>query len=312
VVTGFFPQQVQVHVGDTVTWQLNTDEFHTVSFLNGAPLPLFLVPIPAGPEGAVMLNPQVAFPTRAPGAPVESFDGTAVVSSGLMAPVPLAPDAPANTAFSLVFTEPGSYSYVDLGLGATGTVEVLPATASVPSQAELDAQAQAELAPLLAQVEAARAQSEFVRSKPGLNGSTIWFVKAGAVDIDTANPNAQAFDFLPKELSIKAGDSVVWSSPLIHTITFVPVPPIPEAFLPQAQEAGPPILAANPMVFVPAEPAPIYDPAQYFNSGPIGPLSPGGLAWILTFDEPGVYEYVCALHHAAGMKGTITVLPNDD
>jgi plastocyanin len=36
-VDAYFPESLQIHVGDTVHWQRNTNEIHTVSFLAGTP-----------------------------------------------------------------------------------------------------------------------------------------------------------------------------------------------------------------------------------------------------------------------------------
>jgi plastocyanin len=312
MVSGFFPETIRVRLGDTVTWKVSTDEeFHTVTFLSGAKPPEFLLPVPGGGPGELMANPQVAFPTRHPGAPVETYGGMGYVNSGVLSKNPQAPDAPPNDTFSLTFTRVGIYDYYDFLFFpfVKGRVEVVPAGADVPTQSQIDAQAQAEMAPLLAKVEMIRDQSKMVRSEPGPGGTTIWFVKAGAVEFNTNDIRAHSFDFMPKDLTVKAGDTVIWSSPFFHTVTFITAPPPPEPIVPKPQEGGPPILALNPMVFAPAKPAAVYDPMQYFNSGPIGTLSPGGLAWALTFDVPGVYKYICALHLRMGMEGTITVLP---
>ena len=72
----FFPRNLTVKVGDSVTWKIDTDEIHTVAFLpEGAPVPPFPAPIAGEDLGNFMLNPQVAFPTRLPGAGVETDDG---------------------------------------------------------------------------------------------------------------------------------------------------------------------------------------------------------------------------------------------
>ncbi|MCH7817422.1 MAG: hypothetical protein IIC60_12730, partial [Proteobacteria bacterium] len=108
-IIAFLPSMLTVRAGDTITWRLDSDEIHTVSFLSGLPVPGFAVPIPGGGPTDLMLNPDVAFPTRAPGAAVEVYSGTGVVNSGVMSDEPPAPDAPANNAFSLVFDTPGTY-----------------------------------------------------------------------------------------------------------------------------------------------------------------------------------------------------------
>src|SRR3954447_17572414 len=83
----FFPQNVRIRQGDTITWKDVVDEPHTTTFTKGfdpgpasvgSPLevpgtmiPGAIIPIPgAGPDG-LQFNPQMAWPTRAPGAPVE-------------------------------------------------------------------------------------------------------------------------------------------------------------------------------------------------------------------------------------------------
>lgn len=65
-IVTFLPARLTVRAGDTVTWKINTDEIHTVSFLSGAPVPGIDAPIPGGGPGDLMLNPQIAFPTRGP------------------------------------------------------------------------------------------------------------------------------------------------------------------------------------------------------------------------------------------------------
>ena len=68
------------------------------------------------------------------------------------------------------------------------------------------------------------------------------------------------------------------------------------------------ILALNPQVLNPSKPAAVFDPTQFFNSGDIGVFGGTGASWALTFDEPGIYEYFCAIHAELGMEGTITVV----
>jgi plastocyanin len=55
-VNAYFPDNLTIHVGDTVHWQGNANELHTVTFLAGAPLPPFNVPAPPGMPFALMRN----------------------------------------------------------------------------------------------------------------------------------------------------------------------------------------------------------------------------------------------------------------
>lgn len=117
---------------------------------------------------------------------------------------------------------------------------------------------------------------------------------------------AQLLDFGPKNLTVKSGDPVIWGTAYFHTVTFNPKPP-PEFVVPKPQPQGPPLLLLNPDAVVTAKPAAVYDPTKYYNSGILGPFSPDGFSWALTFDTPGTYEYFCFVHREVGMKGTIVV-----
>ena len=255
-----------------------------------------------------MVNPALAFGTRAPGAPVEAWSGTGFVNSGIFSKESPAPGVPANDSFSLKFTKPGTYWYlclVHVG-GMLGTVEVVPPTGDVPSQAAIDAQGQKEIAPLMALVTMAREQGKQAGQQPGPNNTTTWFARAGLSEYISGDPRAQVLEFGPKSLTVKAGDTVVWGSTYFHTVTFNPVPPPPDFILATPQTNGPPLLLLNPLVGIPANPSGVFDPTKYFNSGVLGPFSQAW-SWALTFNTPGTYEYICAVHLPNGMKGTIIV-----
>ena len=308
VVSTFLPETIHVTVGTTVTWRLNGDEIHTVTLLGGHDHPPFATPAPANSEG-VIVNPAVAFPTRMPGAPVETFSGMEYLNSGILSHEPPGPDAPVNDTFSVTFTEVGTFTYhCVLHPWMRGTVVVHPEGTDIASHEEVDAAAQEQAEPLLELVDVIREQAAAVRNEPGPNGSTIWYVKAGAVDFITGDPRAAAFEFFPKDLTVEAGDTIVWMSPEFHTVTFNPIPPTPVAIMPQPQEQGPPMLALNLEVFGPVKPSGVYDPLAYYNSGVIGIYSDLGQGWSMTFEEEGTFEYVCALHEVMGMTGTVTVV----
>jgi plastocyanin len=87
--------------------------------------------------------------------------------------------------------------------------------------------------------------------------------------------------FVPKTLTIKVGDTVVWEndSPGVHTVTDN------SALASAKQDAS-----------MPAGTEP-------FNSGPIE----AGQQYSHTFMAPGTYKYFCVPHEADGMVGTIIV-----
>ena len=209
-INGFFPSKVTVRAGGTVVWKQSSDQVHNVAFFPAAQelVGQEIVPVPGGGSTDLMLDPQIAFPTRAPGGPVETFSGTGLVSSGVRSKAPFAPGAPPNDTFTLVLDAPGTYEYVCLIHPFTmrGTVIVEPATArDVPSQADIDAAAQAELAPLQAQItklEEIRDSGKAVASEAGPNGTSIWHLQAGGIGRDR---RVELLDFLAKDIIIQEG-----------------------------------------------------------------------------------------------------------
>jgi plastocyanin len=333
-VNSYFPAVLTVRVGDTVNWKINTDEPHTVSFSDGTVpqgadpatfiidtrigagpddvLPGPFIPVPGGGPTDLALHPLGNFPTRPPGGPVETWNGTGFASSGVFFEQQAAPpDTPPNDTFQLTFTEPGTYRYICLIHYASmqGVVNVVPAdTADVPSQADVDAEIQKEMANKNKIMESAIATNTVVE-EPGPDDHTIWNVRNGNTAPDLLDVSVQLLRFGPENLTIKVGDTVVWSSSYFHNVTFSPTPPPPDFILPQPQENGPPLLVVNPLVLLPAKPNPIYDPTQLYNSGILTPGGPFGTSWQLTFNEPGTYEYYCTVNILQGMKGTIVVTP---
>ncbi|MCI0781101.1 MAG: MBL fold metallo-hydrolase, partial [Chloroflexi bacterium] len=349
-VNAFLPSKVTVRVGDTVTWKANhSEELHTVTFLGGAERLPNAAPIPGSAPMQLMLRPEVGHPTRAPGGPVETFNGTNYVGSGLMSnvalPLPGAPmqmdmgtdkgkakegmampkdkekqpeavamaPAPPNNSFSLTFDTPGTYEYVCLlHPPMRATITVVDATvADVSSQADIDAMAAAEEAPLRAQIERFVEAGQKARSEPGPNGTTTWFVQAGT---GGQPATAQSFEFLVKDITIQEGDTVIWTSEMFHNVSFHPGRMHPEFIIPISQSQGPPILSLNSEVVFPHKPAGVFDGTGFWSSGIIGvdtmPL-PGGKTFSMTFGKAGTFKYMCAIHRSLGMTGSVTVTPRD-
>jgi plastocyanin len=322
----FFPQTIRLRAGDTLTWQQNSRAAHTVSFLGGpAPGPigdsLFSdagipiapdpnLPVPGRP-GVRQLNARSAAPYPE-GANGSTYSGAAFISSGRMAGVPQTPGVPEIQSFSLKFDTPGTYTYVCLthALAMSGTVVVADASATdVPSQAEIDARARQEIAGLTSLTERAALQGNNSRSEPGPQNNSVWFVSAGSSDFQINDTRAYIEDFLPKNVTITAGDTVLWGSTGFHSVTFNPTPPVPPLFLLETLPDGSQAIIQNPASYDPIKPAPIYNPSQFYNSGILSLTQPNGTAWSLTFDTPGVFEYYCSVHRDLGMVGTVTVLP---
>lgn len=290
----------RVAVGTTVTWVHGSDEPHTVTFLAGSPRPLFIVPQPESPDLPPMINPRVFFPVP----PAGPYDGKSYVNSGFLEE---------DGRFSVTFAAPGRFDYVCLiHPEMSGAIEVVPSgTAGITTQAAVDGLAARHMAEVHdAQVAVIMATRNDPRPIEATGGSTLWFVRTGT---DWRGGHLDVNAYMPAELTIRRGDTVVWyiDHRIPHTVTFVPEgsePPPP--FDPAPALDGTPRLVYGPGA-MPARPGPVHNPAEFFNSGIFGDFGNqtlgGAGAWALTFDTPGTYEYFCYLHGPLGMRGTITV-----
>jgi plastocyanin len=283
--TAFFPSQLTIHVGDSVSWTIAG--FHTVTFLSNQPPPAFITPGP-GP-GELTLGPAF-FPIGPIGEDNSvSYGGAAQISSG----TPLeGPDAP---PFRVTFTAPGMFDYLCMvHPGMVGTVTVLAAGTALPeTPAQAKARGQAAHAAVVAQtVEAA--QSVQSTRAPAAGGATIHTLAVGLT-----NPaGASADRFLPGDITVRRGDIVVWTmaDPAnIHTVTFLSGAPTPAEVEVRPQPAGPPQIVFPANVAGPVG-GPSYTGQGYVNSG----LMSAGSSFVLTFDAPaGTYEYRCLIHSGA-------------
>ena len=145
------------------------------------------------------------------------------------------------------------------------------------------------------------------------DGSHLWRVRVAGMDeenlIDT-----QAF--FPKELTINAGDAILFEFPTppgFHTVTFLSGAEAPPLIIPDetgatpeaSPPAGPPTLIINPQAAFPSG-ATTYDGKGYVNSGLDVIRLPGDPPFNLTFTTPGTYEYQC-IPHGVVMKATVVV-----
>jgi plastocyanin len=216
----------------------------------------------------------------------------------------------------------------------TGTVEVVaPGTPGITTQEAVDAQQVAMDAMRQSQAGGILASRSAATRVEGPRGADLWFVRAGTGQ-RSGNLDIQAF--LPGEVSIAQGDTVVWYADNVqhHTVTFRPIGvPNASADLFQVQMAegttlprsaiGPEIISwfedpINParLVFGPGARKttnPIHDGRNLFTSGIIGEhpriAVPMDKVWALTFNTPGFFQYVCLIREDQGMTGTVSVRP---
>ncbi len=302
---GFFPKNITVHAGDTVTWKQNTLDIHTVTFTPGMnKTPDFIIPVP-GENGSLMINPLVAFPAEPENG---MYNGSTYANSAVMGPGEMQPKN-----FSLTFTEPGTYKYICIvhaGENMTGLVTVENGSVSIPPPLQASAQGQKELDALRSLTKPLHAKAVASEEKPeqNANGTTTYYVNVG---FGQGKVHLEAF--FPDRINAHPGDNVVWTLPKDdmepHTITFLNGAEEPELFLPEPQPQGQPLIVFNPEVLLPQNATmPLTDQGVY-SSGFIDPNMPGSHTFTLQIgnNTTGTLPFVCLLHDDMNMKGELIV-----
>ena len=222
---------------------------------------------------------------------------------------------------------PGTYHFICLfhGPGMNGTLTVVPKGSTIPSQAEVDKKAQAQIDRL-----AKPLVNSFNDAKKGRYPVKLIapykFVFAGYASPQENDPHGfgSVSEFLPKTIDIKVGDSLRWLVVGdLHNVAFdVPsyfpefsvakngkvtwnpqaVAPVDSAKLPQSQQSGP---GPPPKEVVPSiTDGGKYDGSHFLSSG-LGGGGGADIGYSLTFTKPGTYKYACLIHPA--MVGTVIV-----
>ncbi len=282
----FLPNEIWIHEGDNITWQWNTDEIHTLSFLTtGARMPF-----------------QVGCPGFATSP--ATFDGTKCVST---------PFFLKGASFTVSFPQTGNFKFVCLvHNNMTGVVHVLELGEVLPHDQDFyDDEAVAQAHALLSDTDGL-GNDEAEGPEHGRHGENQ--VTAGRGEI-SATPGGQdtlsILRFIEHTIVIHAGETVEWtnSDPVTpHTITFGkepanPMPPSANVTMDADGALHATISSTSDNVhsgFVRAA-------AQERIGLPQSPLSV--TRFRVTFTKAGKYPYICALHDDLGMKGEVTVLP---
>jgi plastocyanin len=261
-----------------------------------------------------------------------TFDGTGIVSMGAPLAGPPAPFVVTVTA------PPGTYLFhCRIHPLMTGTLNVVAAgSAGVTTAASADAAAATQATDDVAAGMAAETAASTAGKTTNPNGTTTWKLIAG-----TSDPagHVAVLDMLPRRVTIKKGDTVVWR-PLDrnepHTVTFPK--DLGTLVVPLCEGPGGTDIPATPTVVPPMGPfdfacsggpvdefeltggngvTVITSPTTVSDSGivayrtvPLGfdmPVTTVRASWWVRFTgaSAGTYTYVCMLH--AGMAGTIVV-----
>lgn len=286
----FLPNEIWIHAGDSVMWQWDADEIHTLSFLSPGTT---RQPFPFG--------------CGHPPATVVCATDPATVD-GLSPCVSTPPLVKAQT-FTVDFPRAGNFEIVCLvHPNMTGVVHVLASTAPLPhNQLFYDAQAADRGRDLLSddRHEMDHDMDHAMHGSPRLVTAGIGEVTATGGGSNTVS----VLRFLDGSVVIQAGDTVEWTNldpATPHTITFgtEPADPMPpSANVIQDSDGARHVVINSPTDsassgFIAAAPQERTGLAQ-------APL--GATRFRVTFPNKGVYPYICALHDDLGMKGTITV-----
>ena len=343
----FFPRTATIETGGTL--QFASEGFHTATLLplswseaadndvNGiAAADLDDAARNANGTTKGLENFPAIFPVPAQGcgtadAPC-TFDGTGIVSAGLSLTGPPAPFMVTVTA------PPGAYTFhCRIHPWMAGTLNVVAkGSPGVTTAASAEAAATAQAAEDVAAGMAAEAAASKAGRVKRANGTTTWNLTVG-----TSDPagHVAVLEMLPRKITIKKGDTVVWRPRDLnepHTITFPK--DLGTADVPLCEGPGGKDTPAIPTVIPPLSPfdfgcngrpadeiefgggngvRTITSPRTVSNSGLVAnstvaagfdmPATVTLSSWWVRFTgaRAGTYHYVCQLHE--GMEGDIVV-----
>jgi plastocyanin len=297
----FLPNEIWIHAGDSITWRFEADEAHTVTFIPDRETRPFFEGVAGSPSGSQFPDPKLP--------------GTTVVSSPGQVQGPNLPFVKGAT-FTVNFPTTGNFKQVCLfHQNMTAVVHVLEASQELPHDQDFyDRQAADQRRDLLSDRDGVLVAGCQQHGECAAQDSlTARVVTAGIGEISATAGGTQTLSvvrFLGDKIVIRAGDTVEWTNhdPVTpHTVTFGIEPAI--IFNPTANLTVDADGALHGVVS---------SPADNVSSGVIGaaaqdtlagnPQTPLGLTrFRLTFPNPGVFPYKCALHDTLGMTGTVIV-----
>jgi len=282
----FLPNELWVHVGDSMTWTFITEEKHTVTFLKpGQVRPPFQAGCPGtSPDGS-------------------SYDGTTCLNSG-----PLV----GGQRYTVSFPKAGNFRLVCLvHVDMTGMIHVLDPSEPLPrDEAFYDRQARRERSELLSDASRLERRGIATAERTAENE-----VSAGISEIVATtgggSHSAAVMRFLQDTTIVHVGDTVEWTNlgPTVgHTVTFGIEPPDPVTAPPSPGVTADADGALHAVMGSPTDSvhSGLLRPAPEERVG-LAQSLPGITRFRVTFTSPGIFHYICALHDDLGMVGTVIV-----
>jgi len=222
---------------------------------------------------------------------------------------------------------PGTYHYICLfhGPGMNGSLTIVAKGSTIPSQADVNAKAQAQIdkfaKPLATSFAAAKRGQYPVKL---IAPYKFVFAGYGTPQQNDVHGYGSVSEFFPKTAAIKVGDTLRWLVVAdVHNVAFdVPsyfpefsvakdglvtwnpqaVGPVASVALPQSQQSGP---GPPPKEVIPQiTDAGSYDGSHFISSG-LGGGGGADIGYALTFTRAGTYHYACLIHPQ--MVGTVIV-----
>ena len=308
----FYPTQLTIVYGDSVTWIWNSGESHNVVFSNGT----FLADT-AADGSSLLLIAGIA------GNQTVFTDYGQTYSSGIQTNF----GAPYTLQF-LPNTGSGNFTfYCSIHESMVGVLQVLPAGSTAPmTPAQVNASTNAEIAQLEAVAQAQIASLPSPATGPGVkhttraDGTTAWVVQAGAMWMQPGV--AMYARFIPSYLEVHVGDTVEfvtvgddphmvyfnasnqfqliytnWSptqrAPLNISIN-KPNPNYPLGFLPPPYSGSWPNAAGHLYSGL------LFDPTVFVGL-------PFPQVYNVTFTQAGSWQYMCPIHYDIGMQAQVVV-----
>jgi plastocyanin len=292
-VIAFLPNEIWIHAGDSVAFRVATDEPHTVTFLtSGQARPPFPVGCPGTPAGLPPGTP----PGTTPSGSAE--DGSTCVNSGTLTN---------RQEYSVTFPTAGDYKLVCLyHQNHTAVIHVLDLSAKLPHDQAFYSDEASDMEKDMLSSAGRMMDHDMDSSRDEVTAGTGSIVATGG-----GSETLSVMRFMHPDKVVHVGETVEWTNddPITpHTITFGvepdnPMPPSANVTMDPDGALHATVSSQTDSVhsgFIAAAPQDQIELPQ---------PPPGTTRFRVTFTNPGVYQYKCALHDGLGMLGKVTVLP---